>query len=121
MTNKYYIIILSVFLQAGLSIGIKAVFLFYGESLSLVARLLIYSISLFLMGVYAILWQFVLKSLDLSIANSMMSIVPVLIFAGGVFFFNEKVSINNFAGFIMIISGLLMIAYSKIRKSDYVY
>ena len=102
-------------------LGVKQVFIFLGNTISLTDKLLIYSVSFSLMGVYAIIWQFVLKSLDLSIANSMMSLVPVLTLLGGHFFFNEKLSMGNIIGFSMISIGLLMIFNSKRRKGMYAH
>ena len=102
-------------------LGVKQVFSFLGNTISLTDKLLIYSVILSLMGGYAILWQFVLKSLDLSVANSMMSLVPLLTFLGGHFFFNEKLSMGNIIGFSMISIGLLMIFNSKRRKGMYAH
>ena len=102
-------------------LGVKQVFIFLGNTISLTDKLLIYSVILSLMGGYAILWQFVLKSLDLSVANSMMSLVPLLTFLGGHFFFNERLSMGNIIGFSMISIGLLMIVNSKRLKGMYAH
>jgi drug/metabolite transporter (DMT)-like permease len=122
MQRKAYILaVFCICYQAALSLGVKYVFSYLGDTISLTDEMVIYSVSLSLMGFYAILWQFVLKSLDLSVANSMMSLAPVLTFLGGHFFFNEKLSMANIIGFSMISIGLLMIFNSKRLKGIYVH
>ena len=117
----YILAVFCVCYQAALSLGVKYVFSFLGNTISLTDKLVIYSVSLSLMGFYAFLWQFVLKSLDLSVANSMMSLMPVLTLLGGHFFFNEKLSMGNIIGFSLISIGLLMIFNSKRRKGMYAH
>ena len=117
--RAYILAVFCVCYQAALSLGVKYVFSFLGNTISLTDKLVIYLVCLSLMGFYAILWQFVLKSLDLSIANSMASFVPLLTFLGGHFFFNEKLSMGNIIGFLMISIGLLMIFNSKRLREIY--
>ena len=114
--KTYLLAIFCIVFQLAITLGIKVAFMSLKTTPTFLAQGIIYSVGVFLMGVYAVLWQLVLKSLPLSVANSMMSMVPVLILGGGVFFFHEKVNINNITGFALIISGLLMIAFSK-RKN----
>ena len=119
--RAYILAVFCICYQTALFLGVKQVFIFLGNTISLTDKLVIYSVTLSLMGGYAILWQFVLKSLDLSVANSMMSLVPVLTFLGSHFFFNEELSMGNIIGFSMISIGLLMIFNSKRLNGIYAH
>lgn len=107
----YAVTVFCVLVQAGLSVLTKYLLgaVVYG---SLIYYVMIGSFLAAQAG-YAVLWQYVLSRLELSVANSMMSAVPLLTFAGGVVFFNEQVSSANVAGILMVISGLVMTALSK--------
>lgn len=110
-----FLALFCVVFQSLISLGVKYAFTVLGDEPAIFPKLLLYSISFALMAVYAVLWQLVLKFIDLSFANSTMSMVPVLVFLGGIFLFNEKINTNNGLGFFMIIAGLLMIFNSKRR------
>ena len=67
--------------------------------------LFFYGIEIFILGVYAILWQQVIKKIDLSIAyaNKAVSLVWSIVWA--ILFFNEVVTIKNIIGVIIVIIG----------------
>lgn len=109
----YYLIVFCIIFQVVLSIGLKSVLQYLGNDINLISTIIIYSVALFLNGVYAILWQNVLKVIDLSLANSMMAIVPCFIFVAGTVLFNEEISLSNILGFCLVIIGLLLILNSK--------
>lgn len=66
---------------------------------------------------YAIIWQNVLKSIDLSLANAITSIVPLIVFISGILLFNEPVKLLTFIGFGFVLTGITLIAFSKRTKS----
>ena len=63
------------------------------------------------MGVYAVLWQQLLKRIPLSLAYMFKgtSLLFVMLFAN--WLFNEHISCNNVIGSMMIIVGIVMFAY----------
>ncbi len=116
MNNKkgaYCLAIFCVFYQASTTIAFKLIYQSLGTEPAMFAKCLLYGGNICVMGFYAIIWQFVLKRLELSIANSIMSLVPVLVFIGGIIFFNEVATIFNIIGLSMILFGLFLITYSK--------
>lgn len=64
------------------------------------------------MGVYALLWQQVLKRIELSMAYMFKgtSLIFVMIFA--YVFFGEQITWNNIVGAIIIIVGIVLFAYN---------
>ena len=66
-------------------------------------------IELALLGLYSILWQQIIKNIDISIAysNKATCIIWGLIF--GVLIFKEKVTLLKIVGVIVIITGILMV------------
>ena len=75
--------------------------------------MLFYSIIILLLFVYAVIWQQVLKKIDLSIAMSFKPLVLIFNFLWAYFLFNEKITINVFIGFIVILIGIIILVYKN--------
>lgn len=75
-----------------------------------------YLLSLFMLGVYAIIWQQVLKKLDLSVAFANKGITIIWGIIWGVLIFNEKVNIGMIIGAMIVILGIIVMMYSKEEK-----
>jgi drug/metabolite transporter (DMT)-like permease len=71
--------------------------------------ILCFSGIIFILGVYAILWQQVLKQIQLSVAMANKPITLVLNILWAVFFFHEQIGIKFFIGFILITLGLVIV------------
>lgn len=67
----------------------------------------------FILAVYAVVWQQVIKNIDLSVAyvNKGISIIWTLIWS--VMLFNEKLQVKNIIGALIIIIGIMVINYDK--------
>ena len=68
-----------------------------------------YGIEIFILGVYAILWQQIIKKIPLSIAyaNKAISLLWSIIWA--VLFFSETITIKNIIGIIIVIIGTMVV------------
>ena len=71
--------------------------------------LLCYGLEILILGVYAIVWQQLIKRFDLSIAyaNRSMAILWSMIWA--VVFFDEIITIKNIAGVLIVLAGTMLI------------
>ena len=58
------------------------------------------------LGVFAIMWQFLLELIPLTTAYLRKGILYILILIWSVILFNETVTINNIIGSIIIIAGI---------------
>lgn len=68
-----------------------------------------YGVEIFSLGVYAILWQQIIKKFDLSIAyaNKAISLLWSIIWA--ILFFHEVVTLKNVIGVIIVIIGTMVV------------
>jgi len=68
-----------------------------------------YVVEIFLLGIYAVFWQQIIKRFSLSVAysNKGLSIIWALIWS--VMIFKEKITINNIIGSLVIIVGIIVV------------
>lgn len=78
--------------------------------------LLFYGISLFNMGLYAIVWQQLLKRMNLTTAYSNKSICMIWTVLWGWLFFHEYMSIWKISGICIIIVGVIMVVTTDIKQ-----
>lgn len=71
-----------------------------------------------ILGVYALLWQQVLKKIPLSIAMANKPIVLVLGILWAVLIFDEKITWKLFVGIILILCGILIIGVGQINDEE---
>ena len=69
----------------------------------------LYELEMAILGVYAILWQQMIKRFDLSVAyaNRSMAILWSLVWA--VVFFHERITINNVLGVLIVLAGTVLV------------
>ncbi len=68
-----------------------------------------YGLEMVILGVYAILWQQMIKRFDLSVAyaNRSMAVLWSLVWA--VVFFHEKITVNNVLGVLIVLAGTILV------------
>jgi len=71
--------------------------------------LMFISIEFFMLAVYAVLWQKILKKIDASTAYSNRAAAIIWTLLWGAIFFQEELSINNLIGAAVIIFGIVMV------------
>ena len=65
------------------------------------------------MGLYAILWQKVIKKMELSVAYMNKGITVVWSLVWSAFLFHENVGVNHIIGTILIVLGIVILAGEK--------
>lgn len=78
--------------------------------------LFFYMLSLFTLGIYAIIWQQVLKKIDLSVAFANKGITIIWGIIWGLLIFNEKITIGMIIGAMLVIAGIVVMMYNKEEK-----
>ena len=78
------------------------------ESFMSVKFLLLYAMSLLVMFIYAILWQQILKRVDMVVAYSNRLVAMVWGIVWGILIFGEQIRVNNIVGTIIIFFGLYL-------------
>ena len=88
--------------------GVAAKFASANDFLSM-KFILFYGGEIVILGIYAILWQQIIKKFDLSIAyaNRAMALLWSMIWA--VVFFQENVTIKNIIGVLIVIAGTIIV------------
>lgn len=71
-----------------------------------------YSLIIILLGVYAIVWQQIIKRMPLTKAYANRAIAVVWGIIWGLLFFKESISIGKIAGAALIIAGIVIFAYT---------
>lgn len=80
--------------------------------------IIFYLLSLFMLGIYAIIWQQVLKKLDLSVAFANKGATIIWGIIWGRLIFNEKVTIGMVIGATIVIIGIVIMMNSKEDEND---
>lgn len=71
--------------------------------------ILCYGIEILILGIYAILWQQIIKRFDLSIAYANRAIGLLWSIVWAILFFNEVVTIKNVIGVVIVIIGTMIV------------
>ena len=78
-----------------------------------ISFIMYYGLAICVLGVYAVLWQFALKRIPLSIAFMCKSITLILILLIAHMLFGEMITVNNILGSGIILSGIILLAWEK--------
>lgn len=71
--------------------------------------ILLYGGEIAILGIYALLWQQIIKRMDLSIAYANRAIALLWSMLWAVLFFRESISIQNIAGVLIVIAGTIIV------------
>lgn len=81
-----------------------------GEEILTLKWVLCYGAMLFLLMVYAVLWQFALKKADLITAYANKAVVVIWGMIWGILFFHEHISLLKGIGILVIIAGIIVLS-----------
>ena len=107
---KYYIllhVLLMVYSISGILSKLAAKVVFMSIPFNL-----LYLGIVFLLGIYAIFWQQIIKALPLTIAyaNKAVSVIWGLVW--GILFFHEKLTLGKLIGICLIVTGIILFCKS---------
>lgn len=71
-----------------------------------------YGLSLLIAFIYAIMWQMMLRKLELTTAFSCKAVTVIWGMVWGMIFFGEKIHLKNIIGALIIIFGIIMVVNS---------
>ena len=71
--------------------------------------ILCYGVEILILGIYAVLWQQIIKKFDLSIAYANRSIALLWSMLWAVILFKEKVTVQNLIGVAIVIAGTIIV------------
>lgn len=88
--------------------GVAAKFASGSDFLSL-NFILFYGIEIAILGVYALIWQQIIKKFDLSVAYANRSIAILWSMLWAFLIFKEDISVQNIIGVLVVIAGTIII------------
>lgn len=71
--------------------------------------LVFFGLEFVLLGVYAVLWQQMIKRFELSVAYANRSMAVVWSMVWAVVFFHDAITIQNIAGVVLVVAGIWII------------
>ncbi len=80
--------------------------------------ILFYGLSLFILGVYAILWQQAIKRMPLNVAYANKAVTLVWGMVWGAIFFKEHISLANIIGAAVVLFGVILMVTGGEKKNE---
>lgn len=80
--------------------------------------ILLYGGMILVLGVYAVLWQQVLKKMQLNVAYANKAVAIIWGMLWGVLFFNETLSAQNVIGAALVLFGVVLMAADEDKKHE---
>ncbi|MCL2562568.1 MAG: transporter [Oscillospiraceae bacterium] len=71
-------------------------------------------LQVFLLGLYAIIWQQVLKKFDLVAAMAYRGVVVILSLIWAIVFFQEEITMFNIIGSLIIVAGIYIVSTGEV-------
>lgn len=71
--------------------------------------LLLYGLEVAILGVYAILWQQIIKKFELSIAYANKAVVLIWAMIFGALIFGERITFSKAAGILLVMIGIVIL------------
>ncbi len=99
---------------------LQAVFLIYSgpsvvakfasnEELFSLPFILFYGLDVVILGIYALLWQQVIKKFELSVAYANKAVTLLWALIWGIFIFHEKITVFKTAGILLVMAGIFIL------------
>ena len=70
---------------------------------------------IFLLGIYAIVWQQIIKRMPLTNAYACKSVTIIWGLIWGIIFFSERISVFKILGCLLVISGIVLFAFGGVK------
>lgn len=77
-----------------------------------------YGMVILILGIYALLWQQVIKLLPLNVAYANKAVTIVWGLLWGALFFNESISVYNIIGSVIVLAGVILMVWDGEKKHE---
>lgn len=75
--------------------------------------IILYGLLIFFLGIYALLWQQILKRLPLNLAYANKSVTLIWGMIFGAVIFDEKITVTNVIGAVIVLAGVIIMSTSS--------
>lgn len=80
-----------------------------GRELFSMEFLLFYGLDVLVLGIYALVWQQVIKKFELSVAYANKAVTLLWALVWGIFLFHERITFFKAAGILMVAAGIFIL------------
>lgn len=80
--------------------------------------ILFYGLAIFILGVYAISWQQIIKKIPLNVAYANKAVTLVWGMIWGMIIFKESISLANIIGSVVVLMGVLLMVTGGEKKDE---
>lgn len=116
MKNLKYIIILNLIIMM-YSLGSVCSKTAASKPFLSVEFIVFYGLVLLILGIYAILWQQILKKLPLNVSYASKSVTIIWAIIWGVLIFNETITLKMIIGAAIVFAGIILVVTGE-EKND---
>ena len=78
--------------------------------------ILLYGLELCVLGVYALLWQQLIRRMELSVAYSNKAVVLLWAMVFGALLFKEQITLTKVAGILLVIVGIVVLNSEEVKE-----
>lgn len=78
--------------------------------------ILLYGLELCVLGVYALLWQQLIKRMELSVAYSNKAVALLWAMVFGALLFKEQITLTKVAGILLVIVGIVVLNSEEVKE-----
>ena len=71
--------------------------------------ILLYGLEVLILGIYAVLWQQVIKKFELSVAYANKAVTLIWAMLWGSVLFHEQITVSKVAGILLVIAGIVIL------------
>ncbi len=80
-----------------------------GKGLFSLGFILLYGLDVLVLGVYALLWQQVIKNFELSVAYANKAVTLLWALVWSIFLFRERITVWKVAGILIVMAGIFIL------------
>ena len=78
-----------------------------------IAFIMFYGLELVILGIYALLWQQIIKKFELSVAYANKAVTLIWGMIWGALLFKEQITLSKTAGILLVIAGIVILNGKK--------
>lgn len=80
--------------------------------------ILLYGLEILILGIYAVLWQQIIKKLELSVAYANKAVTLLWALVWGALLFKEEITLPKVTGIFLVIVGIVILNSGKGEKAE---
>ena len=88
-----------------------------GEGIVSLEFIFFYGLDVLILGIYALIWQQVIKKFELSVAYANKAVTLIWALVWGILIFHEKITVFKVAGILLVMAGIFILNSEEGKES----